>query len=394
MSYDAPFAGLKVVDLSQGIAGPYCAMLLAQHGAQVIKVENAGEGDWSRVLGARYGDHTAFSIVGNLGKRSVAIDLKAEQGKDVLWRLLRGADVFLEGFRPGVIGRLGFGYEAVSAREPRLLYLSISGFGQTGPLAERPAMDPVLQAFTGLTAENKGEDGIPHRVPVIPVDMATALYAYQALSSALYARRDEQRGRHIDVSLLQGAAGLQAIRMMASILEGGTVRPGGVPNSVYRTADGWMTITAIHDREWRDLCEALERPELAEDDRFSNPKSRYDNEAALDELLRPLLAARDSAEWSRRFTGARILHERVNGYADFLQEPQVSATGAVAWLDQPGLPRAVPVPQVPGTLPAANGTARSTSPTCGQHTRAVLSEHGYDDAEIAALVARGVVSGD
>lgn len=229
MSYDAPFAGLKVVDLSQGIAGPYCAMLLAQHGAQVIKVENTGEGDWSRVLGACYGDHTAFSIIGNLGKRSVAIDLKTEQGKDVLWRLLRGADVFLEGFRPGVIGRLGFGYEAVSAREPRLLYVSISGFGQTGPLAERPAMDPVLQAFTGLTAENKGEDGIPHRVPVIPVDMATALYAYQALSSALYARRDEKRGRHIDVSLLQGAAGLQAIRMMASTLEGGTVRPGVCP---------------------------------------------------------------------------------------------------------------------------------------------------------------------
>jgi crotonobetainyl-CoA:carnitine CoA-transferase CaiB-like acyl-CoA transferase len=179
-------------------------------------VENAGEGDWSRVLGARYGDHTAFSIIGNMGKRSVAIDLKVEQGKQVLWRLLRGADVFLEGFRPGVIRRLGFDYEAVSAREPRLLYVSISGFGQTGPLAERPAMDPVLQAFTGLTAENKGEDGIPHRVPVIPVDMATSLYAFQALSAALYARRDEPRGRHIDVSLLQGAASLQAIRMMAS----------------------------------------------------------------------------------------------------------------------------------------------------------------------------------
>lgn len=394
MSYDAPFAGLKVVDLSQGIAGPYCAMLLAQHGAQVIKVENAGEGDWSRVLGARYGDHTAFSIVGNLGKRSVAIDLKLDQGKEVLWRLLRGADVFLEGFRPGVIGRLGFGYEAVSAREPRLLYVSISGFGQTGPLAERPAMDPVLQAFTGLTAENKGEDGIPHRVPVIPVDMATALYAYQALSSALYARRDETRGRYIDVSLLQGAAGLQAIRMMASTLEGGTVRPGGVPNSVYRTADGWMTITAIHDREWRDLCAALERPDLAEDDRFSSPKSRYDNEAALNELLRPLLATRDCAEWSRRFTSAKILHERVNGYADFLGEPQVAATGAVAWLDQPGVPQAVPVPQVPGTLPAANGTARSTAPACGQHTREVLREHGYDDTEIAALVACGVVAGE
>jgi len=391
MSYDAPFAGLKVVDLSQGIAGPYCAMLLAQHGAQVIKVENAGEGDWSRVLGARYGDHTAFSIIGNLGKRSVAIDLKGEQGKAVLWRLLRGADVFLEGFRPGVIRRLGFDYEAVSAREPRLLYLSISGFGQTGPLSERPAMDPVLQAFAGLTAENKGEDGIPHRVPVIPVDMCTALYAYQALSSALYARRDETRGRYIDVSLLQGAAGLQAIRMMASTLEGGTVRPGGVPYGVYRTADGWMTVTAIHDREWRDLCAAIERPDLAEDPRFSDPASRYQNEAALNAVLRPLLETRDFAEWSRRFTRAKLLHERVNRYADFLKEPQVAATGAVAWLEQPGVSQAVPVPNVPGTAPAANGSPRSTSPACGQHTREVLREHGYADPEIDALVAQGVV---
>ncbi|HPA89352.1 MAG TPA: CoA transferase [Quisquiliibacterium sp.] len=391
MSYDAPFAGLKVVDLSQGIAGPYCAMLLAQHGAQVIKVENAGEGDWSRVLGARYGDHTAFSIIGNLGKRSVAIDLKGEQGKAVLWRLLRGADVFLEGFRPGVIRRLGFDYEAVSAREPRLLYLSISGFGQTGPLSERPAMDPVLQAFAGLTAENKGEDGIPHRVPVIPVDMCTALYAYQALSSALYARRDETRGRYIDVSLLQGAAGLQAIRMMASTLEGGTVRPGGVPYGVYRTADGWMTVTAIHDREWRDLCAAIERPDLAEDPRFADPASRYQNEVALNAVLRPLLETRDFAEWSRRFTRAKLLHERVNRYADFLKEPQVAATGAVAWLDQPGVSQAVPVPNVPGTAPAENGTPRSTSPACGQHTREVLREHGYADAEIDALVAQGVV---
>ena len=182
MSYDAPFAGLKVVDLSQGIAGPYCAMLLAQQGAQVTKVEGPGDGDWSRVLGVRYGEHTAFSIIGNLGKRSVAIDLKQDEGKAVLWRIIEGADVFIEGFRPGVIQRLGFDYEAVAAREPRILYLSISGFGQHGPLVGRPAMDPVLQAFTGLTGENHGEDGIPHRVPVIPVDMVTSLYAFQALS--------------------------------------------------------------------------------------------------------------------------------------------------------------------------------------------------------------------
>jgi crotonobetainyl-CoA:carnitine CoA-transferase CaiB-like acyl-CoA transferase len=137
MSYDAPFAGLKVVDLSQGVAGPYCGMLLAQHGADVIKVEPVGEGDWARTLGQRYGTHSAYSIPTNLGKRSIALDLKLTEGKEVLWRLIAGADVLLEGYRPGVLERLGFGYEAVSQREPRILYLSVSGFGQTGPLAGR-----------------------------------------------------------------------------------------------------------------------------------------------------------------------------------------------------------------------------------------------------------------
>src|SRR6266404_1576809 len=252
MGYDAPFAGLKVIDLSQGIAGPYCTMLLAQHGAEVIKVENIGEGDRSRALGARYGEHTAFSIIGNLGKRSIALNLKSDEGKQVLWRLIGGADVFLEGFRPGVIRRLGFDYEAVAAREPRLLYVAISGFGQTGPLAERPAMDPVLQAYTGLMIENRGEDGIPHRVPVIVVDMSTALYAFQALSAALYARRDETAGRYIDVSLMQAATALQSIRLIACHLEGGTMKPGGAPGGVFRIADGWMSLVAINDRDWKN----------------------------------------------------------------------------------------------------------------------------------------------
>src|ERR1700748_906680 len=249
MSYDAPFAGLKVVDLSQGIAGPYCAMLLAQHGAEVIKVEGIGEGDWARTLGTRYGSHTAFSIIGNLGKKSIAVDLKSAAGKDVVWRLLKGADVFLEGFRPGVIKRLGFDYDSVAAHEPRLLYLSISGFGQSGPLAERPAMDPVLQAYTGLMVENRGEDGIPHRVPVIVVDMSAALSGFRALSAALYAGRDEPRGRYLDVSLMQAATALQSIRLMSSYLEGGTQKPGGAPGGVFQTADGWMSILAFRDAE-------------------------------------------------------------------------------------------------------------------------------------------------
>jgi len=338
LSYAAPFAGLKVVDLSQGIAGPYCAMLLAQHGANVIKVETTeGEGDWARGLGTRYGNHSVYSIVGNLGKRSVALNLKTPAGRDVLWRLLREADIFLEGFRPGVIKRLGFDYETVAAREPRLLYVSISGFGQTGPLAERPATDPVLQAYTGMMAENRGEDGIPHRVPVIVVDMSTALYAFQALSAALYARRDEARGRFIEVSLLQAATALQSIRLIACHLEGGTMRPGAVPSGVFKTADGWMSIVALNDREWQALCGAMDLAQLATDERFATPSARLRNDGALYVIMRPAIAARPSAHWAERFTEARIMHERLNSYAEFLVQPQVQATSLIHWLNQPVL---------------------------------------------------------
>ena len=392
MGYDAPFAGLKVIDLSQGIAGPYCAMLLAQHGAQVIKVEGTGEGDWSRALGARYGEHTAFSIIGNLGKRSIALDLKNEAGKQVLWRLIAGADVFLEGFRPGVIRRLGFDYEAVAAREPRLLYVAISGFGQTGPLAERPAMDPVLQAYTGMMAENTGEDGIPHRVPVIVVDMSTGLYAFQALSAALYARRDEIRGRYIDVSLMQAATALQSIRLMATYLEGGPMKPGGVPGGVFKTADGWMSIIAINDHDWQSLCTAIEMPALAQDARFIDSPARFRHEAALYAILRPAIEARPSAVWSERLTTARLMHERLNSYVEFLEQPHVKETRLIQWLAQAGVPQAVPVPYLPGTERLVDGSPCAEAPVCGQHTEAILSEHGFSPREIADLAASGAVA--
>jgi crotonobetainyl-CoA:carnitine CoA-transferase CaiB-like acyl-CoA transferase len=367
-------------------------MLLAQHGANVIKVEGIGEGDWARTLGTRHGNHTAFSIIGNLGKRSIALDLKGDAGKQVLWRLLDGADIFLEGFRPGVIRRLGFDYDRVAARVPRLLYLSISGFGQTGPLSERPAMDPVLQAYTGLMNENRGEDGIPHRVPVIVVDMSTALYAFQALSAALYARRDEPRGRYIDVSLMQSAIALQSIRLMACHLEGGTMKPGGAPGGVFKTADGWMSIVAINDRDWRNLCAAMGMPNLPDDPRFADPGLRLANSDALYAIMRPAIAAEPWLVWSERLTKARIMHERLNSYAEFLDQPQVRETGLMQWLTQAGINQAVPVPQLPGTPASPDGSRRAVAPITGQHTAKLLAEHGYTAAEIESLLAQGTVA--
>lgn len=392
MSYEAPFAGLKVIDLSQGVAGPYCAMLLAQYGADVIKVEPIDTGDWSRTLGTVYGDHTAYSIPANLGKRSIALDLKQDAGRAVLWRLLGGADVFLQGFRPGVIDRLGFGYDAVAEREPRILYLSISGFGLAGPLAERPAMDPVLQAYTGLMAENRGEDGIPHRIPIISIDMSTAIYSFGALSTALFARRGESRGRHIEASLMQAAAGLQVVRLMGSYLEGGVTRPAIPPSGVYGTSDGWLSVTVVRPWEWDGYCKALGLEQFAADERWKTNAGREPHADYLNEVLRPLLKTAPTAVWSAKLSEQRVMHEALNSYSTFLQQPHVAASGAVAWTRHPHVPQAIPLPNLIGLPPFADGGARAVAPSKGEHSATILGEHGYSRPEIDALVVQGAVA--
>ena len=194
MSYKKPYEGLKVIDFSQGVAGPYCGMLLAQQGAEVIKVEPM-DGDWARNLGQEYGEHSAFSVAANLGKKSIVIDLKNQKSLQIIDKIINDVDVFIEGFRPGVIDKLGLGYERLKKNNPKLIYLSISGFGQKGPMSKKPAMDPVIQAFTGFMSENKGPDDIPHRTPVIMFDMATALYAMQIISATIFARISEKFGK-------------------------------------------------------------------------------------------------------------------------------------------------------------------------------------------------------
>jgi crotonobetainyl-CoA:carnitine CoA-transferase CaiB-like acyl-CoA transferase len=367
-------------------------MLLAQHGANVIKVEPTGDGDWARTLGQRYGGHSAYSIPANLGKRSIAVDLKSDAGKEVLWRLIGGADVLLEGFRPGVLERLGFGYEAVAKREPRILYLSVSGFGQSGPLAGRPAMDPVLQAFTGLMIDNKGEDGIPHRVPFVVIDMSTGLYAFQALSAALYARRDANRGRRIDVSLLEAASAMQVIRMITAYLEGEQIRRA-MPSGVFKTADGWLQFLVIRNDSWLKFCRSvLDMPQLAVDPRFADTNARMSNEAALMGIVRPALAEKPTAHWAERLREADIMHERLNTYAEFLRSPQPAAIDLISWVPVDGAPKPVPIPNIAGTSPFAQGAPRATAPRLGQHTGEVLREHGFAAADIAALVERRVVT--
>ena len=397
MDYHAAFAGMKVIDLTGGVAGPSCAMMLGQHGADVIKVEtpHAG-GDWSRILGRTYEDHSAFSIYGTMGKRSVALDLKTPEGKEVLWRLIKGADVFMEGLRPGTMDRLGFGYDAVSAHEPGILYYSISGFGQTGPLAARPAMDPVLQAFIGIVNENRGEhDNHPHRIAISLIDMFTGLLGFQAIATSLYVRREQtvKKGRYLEASLMQGGAMLSVIRMIAQYLERGQAQRTSMPNGVFDTEDGQLNITMVRPTDWPTFCDAIERNDLLEDPRFSTHAARGKNLDELYTVIRPIFKTWKTADIAKRFTERNLMNGKVNTYEEFLREEQVAATGIISWLTQPGVPEPIPMPNIPGLPPLESGTKRAHAPRLGEHTREVLTEYGYSDAEIAALFERKIAGG-
>jgi crotonobetainyl-CoA:carnitine CoA-transferase CaiB-like acyl-CoA transferase len=394
MDWHSAFKGIKVIDLTGGVAGPSCAMMLAQHGADVIKVENPKDGgDWARILGKRYEDHSAFSLYATLGKRSIALDLKAPEGKEALRRMIKDADVFMEGFRPGTIQAFGFGHDDVKAINPGIIYYSISGFGQTGPLANRPAMDPVLQAFTGIVNENRGDrDAHPHRIAISLIDMFTGLLGFQAIATSLFVKRmtGATEGRRLEASLMQGGAMLSVIRLMAQYLESGQAQRTSMPNAVYDTADGQLNVTMVRPADWPPFCDAIERNDLLTDPRFATHEARAKNLDELYGVLRPIFRDKLTDPLAARFTERRIMNYRVNSYEEFLREEQVKATGIISWLTQPGVGQPVPMPNIPGLPAFESGTARAHAPVLGEHTRQVLAEHGYSQPDIDALISKGV----
>ena len=389
MSFERPYEGLRVVDMSQGVAGPYCGMLLAQNGADVIKIE-PGDGDWARILGEVYGDHTAFSIAANLAKRSIVIDLKHAASQAIVDRMIARADVFIEGFRPGVTERLGYGYDRLKQINPKLIYVSVSGFGQTGPMHKRPAMDPMLQAFTGFMSENKGQDGIPHRTPVIYFDMSTGLYAQQAVGAALYARRDHDKGRKIEVSLMEAAASVQAVRLMSGYRDG-PFRIAASPSGTFKTQDGFLQIIVVKDREFEKFCTALGLTDIGADDRFRTSAGRREHADVLVEAIRERLATNTTAHWAGILSEAGLQNEAVQSYREFAEHPQTQAIEAVSWLVQPGSDEPWPVPNIPGLPKLVQDDRYAIAPTTGQHTREIMTDIGYAADDIAQLFDDGVI---
>ena len=384
-----PYQGLRVLDASQGFAGPHCAMLLAQHGAQVVKLEPP-EGDWSRGIGRRYGDQSALALAGNRGKRSLAIDMKRAGAQAVVRRIADQCDVVIESFRPGVAERLGLGYEALRACNPGLIYASVSGYGQEGPYAQRPGTDMVIQAYSGMMAVNRDTEGRPGRIGFLVVDTLTGLYAFQAVSSALYARLAGGGGRRLNVSLMQSSAAFLGLKIIQAALEGEQPAALNAPAGVYRTRDGWITVTLSKEDHYSALCRAIGRPDLRADPRYASFETRSAHLAELVEAVGAELQRGDTADWIARIEAAGGLANPVNTPLQWLADPHVQAIDAAPSVEVPGVGR-IAVPQIPGVDPPTSPDPRAHWPGIGTEGADVLRDFGFGDPEIARLRAESIL---
>lgn len=382
MSDEPAFSGIKVFDASQGVAAPHCAMLLAQHGAEVIKLEPLN-GDWGRVLGRSFGDYSPYSLIMNRGKRSIALDLKTDQGREIAQRLGADADVMLQNFRPGVMAKFGLDYQSVHERNPNGIYFSLTGFGQDGPYSNRPATDMVLQAFSGWMSINRDPSGKPQRINMVAIDVMSGLYAFQAVSAALYRRAMKGVGTHIEMSLMEAAA-LQSAPIVEHHLGINRAEGIGVPIGAFKTKDGFININARRDPVFAKFCTLIGKKELIEDVRFKTPRARVENEAALLAIIESAVATRTTAEWDRDLTDLDILHAPVNDYGGYLADAHVAEAGVVSWVDHDEVGR-VPITKIPGLPPARDGDPLSCAPHIGEHSVEILHRLGYADDAITAL---------
>ena len=390
MTHERPFAGLKVCDIAQGISAPYCGMMLAQYGADVVKIEGLG-GDWIRNMGGRIkGDHSAQSLAMNRGKRSIAIDLKHPKGLEIARRLARGADVVTQNFRLGVIDRLGLGYEAVAKENPTVVYLSVSGFGAKGPLAERPVTDQIMQGFSGLQSITRDRDGVPLGVGTAIIDYITGIYAYQSVATALYARAMGAGGRHVQINMLQAAISVQAGQFIRQHTQGKQPPSVGVPVGVFHTKEGFISLSSNSPKHFAEVCDLLGRDDLKNDPDYDTHQKRIWKSREINDAFQESLMSETAAEWEGRFSALGLMCTRVNGYDDLLRHPQVEAENLLTWAQQTDL-GPIPVPNLPGMDPALPGDRRANSPRIGEHTHAVLAELGYDTGAIDGLARDGVI---
>ncbi|MFM0205618.1 CoA transferase [Paraburkholderia fungorum] len=390
---DAPYAGLRVLDLSQGIAGPYCGCLLARQGADVIKVEPPA-GDWARLMGGGKDGLTALSIGANVGKRAICIDASLPEGRALLLQCVERADVVIESFRPGVMDKLGLSQEAMHACNPALVVVSITGFGPNGPYRARAGSDSVIQALSGMMVMNRDGAGTPRRIGMLAVDAACGVYAAQSVGAALYARATTGLGRRLDISLLAVAASLQTIPILDHFMFAGETRvPVTVPSGTFQTADGFINVTALRNEMFFGLCRALGQDEWASRAEWATNEQRLRHAADINARIAQVLRGESTALWVERLQAQDVLCAAVNDYDAFVDDPQVRHAQVFGrlTLDGPDALEGLPLPEVPGLRPGSYEGGRMTVVRLGHDTRAVLAEMGLPQTDITRLIEQRVV---
>lgn len=395
---DSALEGILVIDLSRVLAGPYCTMLLADYGAEVLKIEQPGLGDGTRQWGPPWvKDQSAYFLSVNRNKKSLTLNLKTAEGQRILKQLAAEADVVIENFKPGTTGRMGIDYETLAADNPGLIYCSITGYGQTGPYRDRPGYDFMIQAQGGIMSLNGPPDGDPYKVGVAIVDITAGLFASSAILAALHERTNSGRGQYIDVALLD-----TQVAWLANVAHNyfATGQPPGrygnahaniVPYEVFPTSDGHLALAIGTDGQYRRFCEIADRPDLWDDERFQSNAGRVENRAELVPLLQDVCRQRPTDTWIELLVGAGVPSGPINDIPAVLADPQVQARQMVQEVDHATAGRIQmlgPVARLSRT-PAA---IRQAPPALGADTEQILARRlGYAPGAIEALKREGII---
>ena len=392
-----PLHGVRVLDLTAVVSGPYATMFLADQGADVLKVEpTTGDGTRrSRNLIDAAGEFSALFMSCNRGKRSLSIDIKSNAGREVLAKLAAQADVLVQNFRPGTMERLGLGHEELRKKYPRLIYVSISGVGDSGPYVKKRVYDPIVQALSGF-ADIQSQPGTnrPQMIRTIVCDKTTSVFTAQAVSSALYAREKTGKGDHIQVAMLDTMISyLWPEGMMQYTVVGKETAvgdPNDRPDLVFQTLDGYITAGTISDSEWQGFCNATGDPALAKDERFATPSARFINATARINTMQTYIGKYTTAEWLKRLDENDVPCSPILRRGEIIDNEQVVARGLIEEFEQPTVGR-VRQPKPAAIFEVNKAAIGGPAPRVGEHSRAVLRDLGYSDSDIDAMIANKAV---
>ena len=392
----AALEGLKVLDLTRTLAGPFCTMLLGDMGAEVIKVEEPANGDETRSWTPFWNGLSTFFAAFNRNKRSITLNLKDQRAVNICLQLARGADVMVESFRTGTADSMGIGYDAVNQVNPRIVYCSISGFGRTGPMADKPGYDLIVQGYGGLMSTTGEADGPPLRTGYSMVDLFTGMMAYGSIATALLARERSGAGQFLEASLLKGQVANMSYHAVAYLATGrvpgrmGSAHPSLVPYQAFPSADGHFILGCANDGLWKRLCPAIGLDDLTEHPKFQTNTHRVEHREELVSILTEHFQCRRTQEWLDTIGKAGVPCGPINRISDVVEDPQVLAREMMVSLPHPQVPD-LRVPASPLKLSDTPPTMKMYPPGLGEHTDQVLSELGYTSTNVELLREQGVI---